>query len=81
MINENSTKYFAFATSDGQYEYKCLPFGFSEAPAEFQKRLIQVLQPLIRTDKVIVYIDDVLIASETVEENLNTIEKVFTLLK
>jgi len=78
-LHKDSTKYFAFATPDGQYEYKCLSFGYSEAPAEFQKRLIQVLQQFIRKDKV--YIDDVLILSETVEENIQTIKEVLTVLK
>lgn len=69
-VHEAETRYFSFATPDGQYEYTCLPFGYSEAPAEFQKRLIQILNPLIREDKVIIYIDDVLIASENVDRNL-----------
>jgi len=42
-------KYFFFVTPDGQFEYNKLPFGFCDAPAEFQKRLVQILQPLIRT--------------------------------
>ncbi|XP_025160298.1 uncharacterized protein LOC112589822 [Harpegnathos saltator] len=37
-IDERDTKYFAFGTPDGQYEYKRLPFGYSEAPAEDFKR-------------------------------------------
>lgn len=54
-VNPNSTKYFSFATPDGQFEYKKLPFGYCEAPAEFQKRLIQILNLLIREDKMVVY--------------------------
>jgi len=72
-VSEDSTKYFAFATPDGQYEYKRLPFGYSEAPAEFQKRLRQILEPWIRADKIIVYMDDVLIPSNSVEQNLKII--------
>ncbi|RLU18844.1 hypothetical protein DMN91_009202 [Ooceraea biroi] len=37
-VHVSSTQYFAFATPDGQYEYTYLPFGYCEAPAEFQKR-------------------------------------------
>jgi len=80
-VNKDSTKYFAFATPDGQFEYKRLPFGFSEAPDKFQKRIMQILQPLIRKDKVIVYVDDVLIPSENVEENIQTIKEVLITLK
>jgi len=42
-VHEESSKYFSFATPDGQFEYTRLPFGYSEAPAEFQKRIIQIL--------------------------------------
>lgn len=80
-VHPEHTKYFSFATPDGQYEYTRLLFGYSEAPAEFQKRLIQILQPLVRQDKVIVYIDDILIASDLVESNLQTLKKVLVELK
>lgn len=63
-----------------EFEYNHLPFGFCEAPAEFQRRIVQILQSLIREDKVIVYIDDILILSSTVEENLETLFKVFFLI-
>lgn len=80
-IHDEHTKYFAFATPDGQYEFKRLPFRYSEAPAEFQKRLFQILDPLIRAEKVIVYIDDVLIPSDTIEQNLETLKEVLVQLK
>lgn len=74
-IYEDSIKYFSFATPDGQFEYICLSFGYCEAPAEFQKRLIQILNSLIHQDKVIIYIDDVLIPSEIVDQNLETLKE------
>jgi len=80
-VHEDSTKYFSFATPDGQYEFKRLPFGFCESPAEFQKRLVQILQPLIRSDRILVYIDDVLIPSVTVEQNLQILREVLLRLK
>lgn len=80
-IHPEHTKYFSFATPDGQFEYKRLPFGFCEAQAEFQRRIVQVLQPLIREDKVIVYIDDILIPSYSVDENLVALREVMILLK
>jgi len=75
------TKYFSFATLDGQFEYTRLPFGYSEAPAKFQKRIIQILNPLIRQDKIIVYIDDILIPSESVDKNFKVLKETLTLLK
>jgi len=80
-VDSNSTKYFSFATAEGQFEYNYLPFGYSEAPAEFQKRILQILNPLIRQEKIIVYMDDILIPTETVEENLLLVEEVLVTLK
>jgi len=80
-VHPDSTKYFSFATPDGQFEYTRLPFGFCESPAEFQKRLVQVLQPFIRDDKILVYIDDIMIPSATVENNLLTLKEVLLVLK
>lgn len=61
------------------YCARIVPFGYCESPAEFQKRLIQILNPLLRQDKVIIYIDDILIPTETVRQNLETIEQVLTI--
>jgi hypothetical protein len=80
-VHPEDTKFFAFATPDGQYEYTKLPFGYSEAPAEFQKRIVQILQPLIRQDKVLVYIDDILIVTDSVDENLSVMKEVLRILK
>lgn len=78
-IRGNTSRYFAIP--DGQFEYTRLPFGFCESPAEFQKRLIQILNPLIREDKVLIYMDDVLIPTETVEQNLVILKKILFILK
>jgi len=80
-VHPDSTKYFSFATPDGQFEFTRLPFGFCESPAEFQKRLVQVLQPFIREDKILVYIDNVLIPSVSVTENLAILKEVLLRLK
>lgn len=78
-LHPNHSKYFLFATPDGQFEYTRLPFGYCEA--EFQKCLIQIFQSLIGNDKVLVYIDGILIPSSTIEENLNILGTTFMLFK
>jgi len=80
-LHPDVTKYFAFATPDGQFEYTRLPFGFCESPAEFQKRLVHILQPFIRNDTAIVYIDDILLPSHTISDNLQSIRLILTELK
>lgn len=42
-VHPDHSKYFAFATPDGQFEFSRLPFGYCEALAEFQKRLVHIL--------------------------------------
>jgi len=69
-IHSDCTKFFSFATPSGQYEYKKLLFGFSELPAEFQKRVNDIFKDLVRSNKVQLYIDDILIATTNFEENL-----------
>lgn len=80
-IHPDCTKFFSFATPDGQFEYLRLPFGFCEAPAEFQKRLVMILQSFIRDDQVLVYMDDILIATISIEENLQILKEVLRQLK
>lgn len=74
-------KYFSFATLDDQFENKRLPFGYSEAPAEFQKKIVQILQLLIEKDKILVYIGDILISTDSVESKLKIFKKVLIILK
>lgn len=79
-IEPESTKYTSFVTPNGQYEYKCVPFGLCNAPAVFQRYVNKIFKPLIDAGKLCVYIDDILIFSETYEDHLTTLEKVFQIL-
>ncbi|XP_011858461.1 PREDICTED: uncharacterized protein K02A2.6-like [Vollenhovia emeryi] len=80
-VHPDYTKFFSFATPDGQYEYLRLPFGFCEAPAEFQKRLLFILRSFIKEDKILVYLDDIFIPSSSVQENLDVLKQVLLTLK
>lgn len=80
-INPEHTKYFSFATPSGQYEFVKLPFGYSEAPAEFQKRVLRIFDSLSRAGKILIYMDDILIPTQIVEENLEILKEGLILLK
>lgn len=80
-IHLDHTKYFSFATPSGQYKFVKMLFGYSEALAEFQKRILQIFDPFVRSGKILIYIDDILIPTVTISENLIILKEVLICLK
>lgn len=80
-VQEESRKYTAFVTASGQYEYNRVPFGLCNGPAVFTRFINHILRPLIRTNKIQVYIDDILIATSTVIEHTGVLNELFAVLK
>lgn len=72
-----SVKYTSFVTPDGQYEFLKAPFGLCNSPAIFQRYINQVLFEAQRKKLVSLYLDDVLLPSVTVEDNLAKLRAVF----
>ncbi|EYC34955.1 hypothetical protein Y032_1232g3776, partial [Ancylostoma ceylanicum] len=66
----------AFTTTEGLYEFKVLPFGLASSPPVFQRLMHAVLGHLLG-DEVACYLDDVMIATCTVERHLEVLEQVF----
>ena len=69
----------AFKTRYGQYEFKVLPFGLCNAPGTFQRAMDDMLRPHLDVFTT-VYLDDILIFSNTFEEHMEHLDKVLTLL-
>ncbi|GBG80349.1 hypothetical protein CBR_g30718 [Chara braunii] len=70
----------AFKTDDGLYEFTVMPFGLTNAPATFQSVMDKVLHEQIGRF-VVVYLDDILIFSKSMEEHLKHLEEVLAILK
>ena len=59
----------AFATHEGLFEFKVMPFGLCNAPATFQ-RLMNLVLAGIQWSKCLVYLDDIIVLGKSFEEHL-----------
>ena len=72
-IHPDSREKTAFVTHQGLHEFSVMPFGLTNAPAVFQRlmqKVLMQLNPENGPDFVVVYIDDVLVFSKTLEDHL-----------
>ena len=66
----------AFRTRWGSYEFLVMPFGVTNAPSQFMHLVQDILREYL-DDFVIVFIDDILIFSRTIEEHCKNLRLVF----
>ncbi|MBW0547567.1 hypothetical protein O181_087282 [Austropuccinia psidii MF-1] len=62
----------------GIYEYTRMPFGIKNAPAHFQSMMDTIFQEEILEGWMVVYIDDLIIYSETWEDHVQYIDRVLS---
>ena len=74
---EESKQYMAFTVgSMGVYEFLCMLYGLCNAPATFQRLMQNCLWELNLTFALI-YLDDVIVHSRTLEDHLTRLQAVF----
>ncbi len=70
----------AFTTRYGTFEWCVMPFGLCNAPSTFQRTMNHVFFDLLDRG-VLVYLDDVLIYSKTIETHKQLLREVFDILR
>ena len=79
-VRENDVSKTAFRTRYDHYEFLMMPFGLTNAPAAFMDLMNRVFNPYL--DKfVIVFIDDILVYSGSLEEHAEHLQTVFQILR
>jgi hypothetical protein len=79
-IDDSDVPKTSFKTHMGQFQFKVLPFGLSNAPATFQTAMNRVFAKYLHKF-VVIYLDDIMIYSKTKEEHLKHLQLVFQLLR
>ena len=78
MEEEDSDK-SAFVCREGQFKFKTMPFGLCNAEATVQ-RLMDMVMPGLAFEVCLVYLDDVIVFSSTMDEHFQPLTAVLTRL-
>ena len=77
-MTEESKPLTAFSTPQGYYEWNVLPFGLKNAPHIFQRKMDNIFRDY---DFIHVYVDDMLISSQSQEQHLKHLDTFIDLCK
>lgn len=79
-VRESDRDKTAFITCFGTFRFKRMPFGLKNAPATFQ-RMIDRLKANLCDVRVLAYLDDLIIISDSHDKHLDDLNKIFRKLR
>jgi len=79
-IREGDEWKAAFRTNQGLFKPLVMYFGMCNSPAIFQLMMDILFRKLIMTGKIVVYMDDILIFTQTMEEHRDIVRRVLQIL-
>ena len=79
MAPEDKEK-MAFCTKYGLFQFKVMPFGLSNAPGTFE-RLMETVLRRMQWERAVLYLDDIIVFSDIVEEHLKRLEEILQRLR
>ena len=75
-LDEASKPKTAFVTHRGNYQFKRMPFGISNAPASYQALMAKVLRNILFS-YALAYVDDILCMSDSLERHCEHLSEIF----
>lgn len=79
-MDQDSIEKTAFSTENGHYEFLRMPFGLKNSPPTFQRVMNNILRGL-QNEICLVYLDDIIIYSTSLQEHINRLKEVFERLR
>lgn len=79
-VEEGDEEKTSFITQHGQFQYRVMAMGLTNAPSTFQRVMSRVLKPYVG-DFVALYLDDLLIHSKDMQEHVRHLRLVFAALR
>ena len=79
-LSEDAKEKSAFCTPQGLFQFRVMPFGLTNAPATFQRLMERILAGL-QWQICLIYIDDIIIFSRTLDDHISQIQTIFQRLR